>query len=57
MGLARLIGNATTLVSALTGGAVLTGSRVGLLPSNARLGPEHSVRLARLLEYVSEALS
>ena len=34
-----------------------SGSRVGLLPSNARLGPEHSVRLARLLEYVSEALS
>lgn len=33
-----------------------SGRRVGLLPSNARLGPEHSVRLARLLEYLKAAL-
>lgn len=34
-----------------------SGRRVGLLPSNARLGPEHSVRLARLLEYLQTSLS
>lgn len=33
-----------------------SGRRVGLLPSNARLGPEHSVRLARLLDYLNAAL-
>jgi hypothetical protein len=33
-----------------------SGRRVGLLPSNARLGPEHSVRLARLLDYLKAAL-
>ena len=27
--------------------------RVGLLPSNARLGPEHSPRLQRLLDYLA----
>eukprot|EP01048_Picozoa_sp_COSAG05_P020803 COSAG05_NODE_3646_length_1936_cov_1.980403_1_plen_181_part_00 len=34
-----------------------SGRRVGLLPSNARLGPEHSVRLARLLEYLVTAMA
>ena len=33
-----------------------SGRRVGLLPSNARLGPEHSIRLARLLEFLNAAL-
>jgi hypothetical protein len=33
-----------------------SGRRVGLLPSNARLGPEHSVRLERLLDYLNAAL-
>jgi hypothetical protein len=32
------------------------GRRVGLLPSNARLGPEHAVRLGMLLKYLNQAL-
>ena len=33
-----------------------SGSIVSILPSNVRLRPMHSVRLARLLEYLKEAL-
>ena len=32
------------------------GGRVGLLPSNARLGPEHAPRLQKLSDWLNASL-